>query len=337
MNTSPDQPPTEDLVATLSGKWGDDKLKWLPSQSSHLYKDLEEWPRRLLVAITALASRTHTDEDRDFVIEQLQKKVVEVIGRDSITFGPWMPSEQLADQLAWDAETLLTNLTPAFDRIDGLSSAWGDHVKSWLQPSAIPHSSALAWDYKLLRLMARFATTYPRARLVMKEHCVPKAIKTRTMGNPNASLKVTSTDWGRANSMYANIRKTGRLPHVVAEIERRLLSEQDAANVSEAKQQESPKDNNTGYPVVTNSTSYPVVTNNTSYPVVTNTPQLRQAKTAGVARDAKHKRSRSPNIPEISEEAVQKAKPKKTLSSPAGSRGHLPSSKRARHFHKRGI
>ncbi|KAL1648370.1 hypothetical protein SLS58_002123 [Diplodia intermedia] len=147
---SPNAVPTEELVATLSGKWGDDKLKWLPPLSHHYIIDVEDWPPRLLKAMYALADRTRTFADRDYVMKRLQMTIVEFHDGERYNFSPPPSKEVLADQLAWDAETLLGKLRPALGFIDGIVALWGEDVTSKLQLSPITHHSALEWAVNFL-------------------------------------------------------------------------------------------------------------------------------------------------------------------------------------------
>ncbi|KKY22027.1 hypothetical protein UCDDS831_g03863 [Diplodia seriata] len=147
---SPNAVPTEELVRTLSGKWGDDKLKWLPPSSHHYVLDIEDWPCRLLKAMHALAERTHTFADRDYVMDRLHLTIFKFYDSETFKPRPARSKEFLADQLAWDAEKLLGKLQPALRLVDDIVRLCGEDVTSHLPLNHTAHHSALEWGVKFL-------------------------------------------------------------------------------------------------------------------------------------------------------------------------------------------
>ncbi|KAF4546768.1 uncharacterized protein LTHEOB_4076 [Lasiodiplodia theobromae] len=212
--SSPDDIDTEDLLAALRDKWGEEKKNWLPSQSLMRYKSSAEWPPCLIKALFDLAIRTRTVKDRDFVVEQLKEMTYASLHRNEtpqITLRPSLTPEEEAHQLSRDAQSILASLRRHFNAVDKLVKHWGEGVESGLPYSATLDSSALGWDVKLLRRMAKFAAAYPNASRVMKEFFVVGAIKDREERNGDASRKVTLADFKHAQAHFKKSKRNGDL------------------------------------------------------------------------------------------------------------------------------
>lgn len=178
------------------------------------YKSPAEWPPCLIKALADLANRTHTVKDRDFVVEQLKEMTYASLNRNEtpqITLRPSLTPEQEAHQLSRDAQSLLVKLKRHFNAVDKLVKHWDEGVESGLPYSATPDGSALGWDLKLLRSMAKFAAAYPNASRVMKEFFVVGAIKDREEKNHGASRKVTLADFKHAREHFKKSRQNGDL------------------------------------------------------------------------------------------------------------------------------
>lgn len=181
------------------------------------YKSPAEWPPCLIRALADLANRTHTVKDRDFVVEQLKEMTYASLNRNEtpqITLRPSLTPEQEAHQLSRDAQFLLVRLKRHFNAVDKLVKHWDEGVESGLPYDATPDGSALGWDLKLLRSMAKFAAAYPNASRIMKEFFVMGAIKDREEKNDSASRKVTLADFKHAREHFKKSRQNGDLKHL---------------------------------------------------------------------------------------------------------------------------